>query len=287
MSPAGAAPAAALASARSLLFAPASDEHKLRKALAGAADAVVADLEDATAPDEKPAARATVAAVFADTGPRRGCGLRVNPPGTEWFEDDLDLAGRLALDFLMLPKATPETVAALGEAGPPVLAIVETADGLRLAYETASATRVAALALGTHDLGAELRTTPRPDGLEILYARSKVVTDSAAAARRAPFDTVYLDVRDTEGLDEECRLARSLGFRGKLCIHPAQLETVNRVFAPDDEELAWARRVLAAYEQGLRDGRGAVALDGTMVDMPIVRRAERLLAEEEARSRLA
>ena len=280
MSPAGATPGG-LASARSMLFAPAGDEHKLRKALGGAADAVVADLEDATAPDEKGAARATVAAVFADVGPRRKCGVRVNPPGTEWFDEDLELAGRLALDFLMLPKATPDAVAALGEAGPPVVAIVETADGLRLAYETATALRVAALALGTHDLGAELRTSPRPDGLEVLYARSKVVADSAAARRRPPFDTVYLDVRDRAGLEEECLLARTLGFRGKLCIHPGQLETVNRVFAPDDEELRWARRVLAAYEQGLREGRGAVALDGTMVDMPIVRRAERLLAEAE------
>jgi citrate lyase beta subunit len=264
---------------RSLLFAPAAEEAKLRKALASPADAVVADLEDGTAPEEKEAARGVVEALFAEPATGGSRGLRVNAVETEWFEADLELTGRLALDFLMLPKATPDAVAALGRAGPPVLAIVETADGLRLAYETAAAARVLALALGSHDLGAELRTEPRPDGLELLYARSKVVADSAAAGRRPPFDTVYLDVRDQDGLEAECVLARSLGLRGKLCIHPNQLETVRRVFAPAEEELEWARRVLDAYEQGLREGRGAIAIDGKMVDMPIVRRAERLLAE--------
>jgi citrate lyase beta subunit len=267
---------------RSLLFAPASDEHKLGKALASAADGVVADLEDATAPDEKEAARGIVETVFADAEARSVRGLRVNAPGTEWFEGDLELADRLELDFLMLPKATPLSVAALGPDGPPVLAIIESAEGLRLAYETAAAKRVFALALGTHDLGAELRTSARSDGLEILYARSKVVADSAAAGRRPPFDTVYLDVRDSVGLEDECLLATTLGFRGKLCIHPGQIEVVNRVFAPSEAELAWARRVLEAYEQGLREGRGAVALDGKMVDMPIVRQAERLLTEARA-----
>jgi citrate lyase beta subunit len=264
---------------RSLLFAPASDEHKLRKALVSAADGVVADLEDGTAADEKEAARGIVETVFADAEARSARVLRVNAPDSEWFEDDLELADGLELDLLMLPKATPRTVSVLGPDGPPVLAIVESAEGLRLAYETAAADRVFALALGTHDLSAELRTLARPDGLEILYARSKVVTDSAAAGRRSPFDTVYRDVRDPTGLEEECLLASSLGFGGKLCIHPGQVEVVNRVFAPSEAELAWARRVLEAYEQGLSEGRGAVALDGKMVDMPIVKQAERLLAE--------
>ena len=206
--------------------------------------------------------------------------MRINPPGTEWFEGDLELATRLELDFLMLPKATPVTVAALGPSAAPVLAIVETAEGLRLAYETAAADRVFALVLGTHDLGAELRTTPRPDGLEVLYARSKVVVDSTAAGRRPPFDTVFRDVRDPAGLEEESLLASTLGFGGKVCIHPRQVEIVNRVFAPSEAELEWARRVLAAYEQGLREGRGAVALDGSMIDLAVVRQAERLLAEQ-------
>ena len=265
---------------RSLLFAPAAEERKLRNALEAGADAVIADLEDGTAPAEKEAARAIVEAVFAEEDARCARIVRLNAADTQWFAGDLELVGRLAVDFLMLPKATPQAIAALDSAGPPVLAIVETAMGLRVAYETGSSDRVTALVLGTHDLGAELRTTARPDGLEILYARSKVVTDSAAAGLRSPFDTVYLDIRDAEGLEREAELARSLGFGGKICIHPAQVETVNRVFTTSEAELEWARRVVEAYHEALREGLGAVALDGKMVDMPIVRQAERLLGDE-------
>jgi citrate lyase subunit beta/citryl-CoA lyase len=265
---------------RSLLFAPAAEERKLRQALEAGADAVIADLEDGTAPGEKEAARAIVEDVFGEDDARCARIVRLNAVDTQWFAGDLELVERLAVDFLMLPKATPQAVAALGSAGRPVLAIVETAAGLRASYETGSTDRVTALVLGTHDLGAELHTKARPDGLEILFARSKVVTDSAAAGLRSPFDTVYLDTRDTEGLEREAELARSLGFGGKACIHPAQVETVNRVFTPSEAELEWARRVLEAYREALHEGRGAVALDGKMVDMPIVRHAERLLGDE-------
>jgi citrate lyase beta subunit len=268
-----------LSALASLLFAPASEERKLRKALVSGADAVVADLEDGTAPDRKNAGREIAATLFGEVETHSARMLRVNGSETEWFEDDLALAARLDLDAVLLPKATPEAVAALGREGPPVLAVIESPAGLRLAYETAASERVFALALGTHDLGADLRTVPRPDGLELLYARSKVVADSAAAGRRAPFDAVYLDIRNAAGLEAECRLARTLGFRGKLCIHPRQLDAVHRLFAPTEAELDWARRVLEAYESGLRADRGAVTLDGKMVDLPIVRQAERLLAE--------
>jgi citrate lyase beta subunit len=165
------------------------------------------------------------------------------------------LSRRLGLDFVMLPNASPETVEALGPDGPPVLAIVETADGLRRAYETAAARRVFAVALGSHDLGVELSTTARLDVLELLYARSKLVSDSAAAGLRPPFDTVYLDVRDRAGLEQEARLARTIGYRGKLCIHPGQVDVVNGPFSPSDGELDWARRVLDTHAAGVREGR--------------------------------
>lgn len=262
----------ALAHLRSLLFAPGSDEGKLTKALASEADAVVADLEDAVTPERKDEARALVLRARPPL-------VRVNGVGTSWFEADLAAAAEIDLAALMLPKATPDAVAALGPEGPPVIALVETAEGLRLAYETASHPRVAALMLGAADLGAELRLEPRPDGLEILYARSKVVADSAAAGIRAPFDVVHLDTRDGAGLEAASRFARSLGFRGKACIHPAQVEIVNRVFAPEAAEIAWAERVVEAFERGEREGRGAVSLDGEMIDLPVVERAQRVLAE--------
>ena len=205
--------------------------------------------------------------------------VRVNGPGTPWFQDDLAAVRELELEALVLPKATPDTVAELGPDGPPVIAIVETAQGLRLAFETASSPRVAALLLGAADLGAELGWEPRPDGLELLYARSRVVADSAAAGIRAPFDVVHLDIPDREGLEAAARFARSLGFRGKACIHPDQIEIVNRVFLPEADAVEWAQRVLEAAEAGERDGRGVVALDGEMIDAPIVDRARRILSE--------
>ena len=205
--------------------------------------------------------------------------IRVNGFGTAWFADDLALVDELAPDAIILPKASPDAVAALGETGPPVIALVESAAGIRAAYEIAAAARVEALQLGAVDLGAEIGLEPRADGLEILYARSKLVLDSAAAGIRAPFDVVHLDVRDEEGLEAECRLARSLGFRGKACIHPAQLAIVHRVFTPSEEELAWARKIMDAYERETSEGRGVFALDGAMVDRPVFERARRVLAK--------
>ena len=200
----------------------------------------------------------------------------MNAPDTHWFEEDLALVRELELEAVILPKATPDAVAALGPDGPPVIAIVETAQGLRQAYETASTRRVAALVLGAFDLGAELGLEPRPDGLEILHARSRVVVDSAAAGIRPPFDVVHLDVRDDSGLEAECAFARSLGFRGKACIHPRQVPIVNRAFAPSDREVAWAQRVVEAFEAS---GEGVLAVNGEMIDLPVVERARRILTE--------
>jgi citrate lyase beta subunit len=270
-----------LATARSLLFAPGNDGRKLKAALAAGADAVVADLEDAVPAGEKEAARTVARRVLAGTRTESLVTVRANAVGTEHWEADLRAIADLELDALVLPKATPDAVAALGPVGPSVVAIVETALGVRHAYETARMPRVAALVLGAVDLGLELGLEPRADGQEVLYARSRLVVDSAAAGIRSPFDLVHVDIRDDEGLEAESRLARSLGFRGKACIHPAQIEIVNRVFSPTREDADRARRVVEAYERGLADGRGAVALDGEMIDLPVVERARRVLAETE------
>ena len=202
--------------------------------------------------------------------------VRINGADTEWFEDDLALVAELELDALILPKSSPEAVALLATEGPPVIAIVETAQGLRRAYETAASPRVAALVIGAVDLGAELGLEPRPDGLEILHARSRVVVDSAAAGIRPPFDIVHLDLADDEGLEAECAFARSLGFRGKVCIHPQQVPIVNRAFAPSEREVAWARRVVEAFDA---TSEGVLKVNGEMIDLPVVERARRILNE--------
>jgi citrate lyase beta subunit len=261
---------------RSLLFAPGSDERKLAKALSSAADAVVCDLEDAVAPGDKEAARIVVRGALAGAPPGPTRLVRINAAGTPWFEDDLAFAATLELDAIVLPKASPESVELVGSAGPPVVAIVETAMGLRQAFEIASERRVAALVLGAVDLGAEVGLEPRPDALEIVYARSKVAIDSAAAGIRGPFDVVHLDLYDQAGLEAQCRLARALGFRGKACIHPDQIATINTIFSPSDQEVEWARNVVASFEA---QSEGVLSVNGTMVDKPVVERARRILAE--------
>src|SRR5918992_1626241 len=233
-----------LASARSLLFAPGNDGHKLEKALSAGADVVVADLEDAVPAGEKDAARRLVAEQLAERRTESPVAVRVNGTGTPFRDDDLRAVAALPLDVLVVPKATPAAIAELSQEGPPVVAVVESARGVKRAYETASAPGVAALALGAVDLGLELGLEPRPDGQEV-------------------------------------RLARSLGFRGKLCIHPAQVEVVNRIFSPREDEVEHARRVVDVYERSAAEGRGVVALDGEMVDLPVVERARQVLAQAE------
>jgi citrate lyase beta subunit len=271
---------ATLATARSFLFAPGDDPGKLRKALAAGADAVIADLEDAVAPAAKTRARELTLEELGDAAAALRL-VRVNGAGTAWHEDDVAALGALSLDGVVLPKATPEAVAGLAGAGLPVVAIAETAAGLRGAFEMACAPHVAALMLGAVDLGLELGLEQRPDGLELLHARSALVVDSAAAGVRAPIDRVWTDVRDGDGLAADCRLARSLGLRAKACVHPAQVAIVNAAFAPSPAEVERARALVGAFDRASASGAGVVALDGEMIDLPVVERARQLLADAE------
>ncbi len=276
-----------LEAARSLLFVPGSDERKLRRALASSADAVVADLEDGVAPGEKERARILAPHVLSQVPSAAVKLLRVNAAGGPHFADDLGALAGTPLDAIVLPKASPagvEAVAKLLPSPPPVVAIVETAEGLRDVHALAGHRSVAALQLGALDLGVELGLERREDGQELLFARSTLVVASAAARIRRPVDAVYVALRDRTGLGEECRYARSLGFGGKACIHPEQVEIVNAAFSPSGAEVERARRVVAAYEQGLSEGRGAIALEGEMIDLPVVERARRMLAVAERSS---
>lgn len=268
-----------LQTARSLLFVPGDDEHKLARALASGADAVIADLEDAVAAPAKAGARALALQALGEA-PRTGSLrlVRVNGHGTAWHDDDLAAVAGAGLDGLVLPKATPGAARSAAGAGLPMVAIVETAEGLRSAFETARCRGVVALMLGAVDLALDLRAIPREDAQEILFARSTIVVDSAAAGLRAPIDRVWLDVRDADGLAADCALARSLGFRAKACIHPDQVSVVRAAFDPSPGELARARAIVAAYDEATADGRGVVALDGEMIDVPVVDRARELLS---------
>ncbi len=263
--------------ARSLLFAPGSDERKLIKALEGDADGVIADLEDAVAPQAKASARQTIRRSFALTKSGVCRLVRINAADTVNFADDLDLVRELDLAALVVPKASRSAVATAAKAGVPIIALIETASGLQDAGAIAASPGVIALALGGIDLGASLGTAPRADGLELLFARSKLVMDSAAAGLRPPFESVHTDLSDVDALEASSIEARSLGMRGRLCIHPNQVAVVNRVFTPAPQELDEAKRMIAAYEVAVISGSGALAFEGRMVDKAVVDRARWLL----------
>jgi citrate lyase subunit beta / citryl-CoA lyase len=265
---------------RSLLFVPASDERRIATALASGAGAVIVDLEDAVAEREKAAARAALPARLRDAGVRDGVLtlVRVNGLRTPHAAEDLAMLREAPVDGVVVPKAEPEDLGALPAEAPPAIALVETALGIRRAYETARLPAVAALMLGTVDLAAELGADPALDPDALRVAASSLVLDAVAAGLGGPIDGVCTALGDTRALRAQSLRAKALGYRAKACIHPAQLPVVHEVFSPSEAELAQARATLAAYEEALRGGRGATTLDGELIDAPIAARAARLLA---------
>jgi citrate lyase beta subunit len=271
------APATDVAHARSLLFVPAGDEGRVEKALASDADQVIVDLEDAIAPSAKDDARSWVRGFLARRRADRLPWLRINGPDTPWGAADISITRDIPLAGIVLPKASRRSVDALPVNGLRVIALVETARGVREAYDVACHPDVVALMLGAADLGVEMGWLPRRDGLELLHARSVLVLDSAAAGIRAPFDAVHLDVRNPAALTAECKTARSLGMGGKACIHPVQLGPVHTVFTPTLEEQAAAQRITEAYDAALARGEGVTICDGQMIDAPVIARARAVL----------
>jgi citrate lyase subunit beta/citryl-CoA lyase len=205
--------------------------------------------------------------------------VRINPPGAPDHEPDVELIRSLREPVVVLPKATPEAVSAVAGLGP-LIAIVETAAGLDGVRDLASHPAVEALALGNLDLSVELGLRPRADAVELLMPRATLVLASAVAGIRPPFDGVHADFRDERGLREEVGVAASLGLRGKLCIHPAQVGPVNDGFAPSEADRDWARAVVAESEAAAGEGRAVAVVQGQMIDAPVIARARALLEGE-------
>jgi citrate lyase subunit beta / citryl-CoA lyase len=264
---------------RTLLFAPGDDERKAHKALGAATDAVILDLEDAVLPDRKAAARAVIAGLDL-SAVEPAVLVRINGLDTPDAADDLALVrARGDLAAVLVPKAEPDTLAALDLGGlPPLVALVETATGVLGAAAVAATPGVVQLMLGTVDLSTELGIDVTPEGQELLHARSALVLASAAAGLPAPIDGVWPRPDDERGLVVESRTARRLGFGAKACIHPRQLDAVELAFAPSATEVAWAEKVVAAAAEGAEAGQGVVAHEGQMIDRPVLLRAEAILA---------
>jgi len=258
--------------ATSYLFVPANRPDRYAKAAATGAGAIIIDLEDAIAPADKVQARHALADAWRDDLPAL---VRINAIDSGWHDDDIAVCRDLGVRDIMVPKAcSPDSLAAIAAAvGAParLYALVETAEGMAAIRQVASVPGVVRLAFGTVDFQLDLDIDDDDEGL--LAFRSEFVLASRLARLPAPIDGVTTRFDDAAQVTLDTRRSRRLGFGGKLCIHPSQVAIVNQELTPDADSIAWARRVVEATADG-----AAVAVDGKMVDRPVLERARRVLA---------
>jgi citrate lyase subunit beta/citryl-CoA lyase len=277
---------------RSLLFVPGNSVKMIAKAVAGSADVIILDLEDAVRPDAKPEARKIVVETLsgASAGARRY--VRVNSLDTSWCREDVEAIIPAGPDGIVLPKSFgPEDVARLGElierhetqarkgkTGIIVVCTETPSSTLSLAAKSWRHPRLAGLMWGSEDLSAAIGATANRDDQgrytgPFALARNLCLL-AARAAEVTPIDAVFTDFRDSDGLRREADAARRDGFSAKVAIHPSQVEIINRCFTPTEDERRWAERVIAAFETS---AKGAVQLDGVMLDAPHLTQARRII----------
>lgn len=283
---------------RALLFMPGDSRRKIEKGAAMDVDSIIMDLEDGVALNNKPAARQTTAEALRDVAFGRSERLvRINAIGNGLYVEDIDQTVAMRPDGYVLPKVeSAGQVHAvshkLAEAEqrfhwPPnsitLLAIIETAMGVvRLREIAGSDPRLSALIFGAEDLAGDIGATRSSQGWEVFYARSAVVIHAKAYGLQA-IDTLVTDLTmDDAGLEAEARHSLEMGFTGKLAIHPRQVEPIQRVFTPTAAQIAQAQRLIRAHDEQQAAGTGVFELDGKMVDMPMVRAAEAVLARARA-----
>jgi citrate lyase subunit beta / citryl-CoA lyase len=260
---------------RSVLYMPGSNARALEKAATLPADALILDLEDAVAPEAKELARTQVCAAVKDRRfGKREVIIRINGLDTPWGHDDMAEASKAAPHAILVPKvndaadvAHAHQHAADASASCALWLMMETPRAIFNALEIAGAGgRLACLVMGTNDLVKELRAQHTP-GREALLASLNLSVMAARAHGLAVIDGVFNDIADSAGFEAMCRQGRAMGFDGKTLIHPSQVEICNKVFAPDPDELARARAILAAFEKPENKGKGAISLDGRMVEL--------------------
>jgi len=265
----------AAADASSYLFVPGNRPERFDKALATRAGAIIVDLEDAVPADAKAAARDAVAAWLAQKKPAL---VRINAVNTPWFADDLAMCIDRGVTGIVLPKAEEcDEIALIAERsrdGIAIFPLIESARGIANASAIATERNVRRLIFGSIDFRLDLGIDG-DDADELLYFRSQLVLASRLAQLNAPVDGVTTDLQDDVRLTADTTRAKRLGFGGKCCIHPRQVDVVNRSFSPTADEIAWAHKVLSAAQAA---GGAAVSLDGEMLDRPVYARAEGILA---------
>ena len=272
---------------RSVLYMPASNTRALEKAKTIAADALIFDLEDAVAPDAKPAARdQAAAAVASGEYGRREITIRCNGLDTPWGADDISAASAAGPAAVVIPKVSgPDHLGAVADllekSDAPdhttIWAMVETPEGIMRASEIAAFERMSVMVMGTNDMAKELRAQISP-------GRSGLVPHLATcllAVRRhgkMALDGVYNDVRDLEGFEQECVQGWEMGFDGKTLIHPGQVEPTNRIWSPTEQDIEHSRRIIKAFQEAEAKGKGVVTVDGQMIENLHVENARRVLA---------
>ena len=288
-------------SRRALLYMPGDDRRKIEKSTTLGVDCICMDMEDGVAISHKTEARAVIAQAMKDLdfGNSERC-IRINSVGSGFEKFDLAAAIATNPDSVVLPKVeTAAQVRSISEyieiyelssklniGSIRLLVGVETAKGILNLKEIADADkRLDAIIFGAEDYAASIGATRTKDATEVLYARSAVVTACAANELQA-IDMVYIDFRDTEGLRFEAEQGAGLGFSGKQIIHPNQVEAVQEAFTPSAEAIEYAQRVVAAFAASQKEGRGAFALDGKMIDMPLLKNAKKVLDRAKAAGKM-
>ena len=277
---------------RSWLFAPGNHRRRVEKALSLDADVVILDLEDAVAVAEKPATRELVVAALL--GPRTGLGyIRVNAYDTDFCYGDLCVVVAKGVDGIVLPKVEAadqiksvdwlisqlEHDAGLDVGCIDILPIIETGLGVANVRPIAEAgTRVRRLSFGGGDYSKDMTMNWTLGEAEMAHARAEIALASRAAGLDAPIDTVWVHIKDTDGCRRSAQTVQDMGYQGKLCIHPDQISLVNGVFTPSDEKVAFAERIVAAFDEAEAKGLASIQVDGYFVDYPIVDQARRTLA---------
>lgn len=273
---------------RSVLYMPGSNTRALEKGRAIPADALILDLEDAVAPDAKQEARANIVAALGEGGyGRREIIVRVNGLDSPWGRDDIAAIAPTAADAILIPKVesadlvqeVERLMVAAGAADTMgIMCMMETPLGILEAASIAGASsRLTCLVMGTSDLVKDLNAKHTPERLPVLTSLSLCVL-AARAQGLAVVDGVHLDLNDAEGFEAQCRQGRDLGMDGKTLIHPKTVAAANAAFAPSDDDVAQAKRIIEAHAEATRAGQGVVVLDGKLIENLHVEDAERTVA---------
>lgn len=283
---------------RAMLFAPGNNPAMLQNAGVYHADSLIFDLEDAVSVSEKDSARQLVCQAIKTIKYPCEVGVRINHIDTPWGLDDLNVVLAAKPDFIRLPKAeTASEIRRIDEiiseaehqfgfapGSIQMMAAIENPKGLRNAYDMAMASpRMMALAIGGEDFATSLKTNKSLSGNELFTARNLLVY-AAREANVYAIDSVFSDVRDDETFIKEVIFAKELGFDGKSCVNPRQITLAYQVYAPTEKEILYAHRVLDAYQDALAKKSGVISLNGKMIDAPMITRAQRVLAYDNATS---